>query len=77
MQRQRTAKSWLKVGVALAAIYLIWGTTYAAVRVAVTELPPLLMGGARFTCAGAALAAVLLPALRANGLELSRVVRYE
>lgn len=38
--------------VAFAAIYLIWGSTYLAIRVAVDSMPPFLMAGARFILAG-------------------------
>lgn len=37
---------------ALGAIYLIWGSTYLAIRVAVDTLPPFLMASARFLLAG-------------------------
>src|SRR5258705_9954065 len=37
---------------AFAAVYLIWGSTYLAIRFAVETLPPLLMAGARFLIAG-------------------------
>lgn len=37
---------------AFAAVYLIWGSTYLAIRFAVETLPPLLMAGARFVIAG-------------------------
>ncbi|HEY2065524.1 MAG TPA: EamA family transporter [Gemmatimonadaceae bacterium] len=37
---------------AFAAVYLIWGSTYLAIRFAVETLPPLLMVGARFVIAG-------------------------
>jgi len=37
---------------AFAAIYLIWGSTYLAIRVAVETLPPFLMAGVRFMLAG-------------------------
>lgn len=40
---------------AFAAIYLIWGSTYLAIRVAVGTMPPFLMAGARFLIAGALL----------------------
>jgi len=40
---------------ALIAIYLIWGSTYLAIRFAVETLPPFLMGGVRFLFAGAVL----------------------
>jgi drug/metabolite transporter (DMT)-like permease len=34
------------------AVYLIWGSTYLAIRFAIETLPPLLMAGARFLLAG-------------------------
>jgi drug/metabolite transporter (DMT)-like permease len=37
---------------AFAAIYLIWGSTYLAIRVAVETLPPFAMAGVRFIVAG-------------------------
>lgn len=40
---------------AFAAVYLIWGSTYLAIRVAIETLPPFLMAGARFLIAGALL----------------------
>ncbi|MBE7453601.1 MAG: EamA family transporter [Kofleriaceae bacterium] len=40
---------------ALAAVYVIWGSTYLVMRIAVETLPPLLMGAVRFSIAGAIL----------------------
>lgn len=40
---------------AFAAVYIVWGSTYLAIRFAVETLPPLLMAGARFALAGAIL----------------------
>jgi drug/metabolite transporter (DMT)-like permease len=37
---------------AFAAVYVIWGSTYLAIRFAVQTLPPLLMASARFVGAG-------------------------
>jgi drug/metabolite transporter (DMT)-like permease len=48
------ARSW-RVGAGLATIYLVWGSTYVAIRFAVETLPPFLMAGVRFTLAGGAL----------------------
>jgi drug/metabolite transporter (DMT)-like permease len=48
----------LRLILALASVYVIWGSTYYAMRVAVAGLPPLLMGAARFTVAGAIMIAV-------------------
>jgi drug/metabolite transporter (DMT)-like permease len=36
----------------LATIYVVWGSTYLAIRVMVETMPPLLAAGARFTLAG-------------------------
>ena len=49
---------------AFAAIYLIWGSTYLAIRVGVRSLPPFLMAGCRFVTAGSILYAIL----RARGV---------
>ncbi len=49
--------SWrLKVIVAFAAVWLIWGSTYLAIRVGVQELPAALFAGVRFIFAGVLLA---------------------
>ncbi|GAB4475041.1 MAG: drug/metabolite exporter YedA [Anaerolineae bacterium] len=42
----------LKVLAAFAAIYLIWGSTYLAIRFAIDTIPPFLMAGWRFLIAG-------------------------
>lgn len=42
----------LAVILALLALYLIWGSTYLAIRVAVETIPPFLMAGVRFIVAG-------------------------
>jgi drug/metabolite transporter (DMT)-like permease len=44
---------------AFAAVYLIWGSTYLAIRVGVRSLPPFLMAGCRFIVAGSILYAIL------------------
>ena len=41
-----------KLVVAFAIIYLVWGSTYLAIRLAIDSIPPLLMAGARFLIAG-------------------------
>jgi drug/metabolite transporter (DMT)-like permease len=41
-----------KIALAFLAVYLCWGMTYLAMRVAVKDLPPHLMSGARFLVAG-------------------------
>lgn len=37
---------------AFAALYIIWGSTYTAIIIAIRDIPPLLMAGTRFTIAG-------------------------
>jgi drug/metabolite transporter (DMT)-like permease len=43
--------------VAFATIYLVWGSTYLGIRVAVETMPPFLMAGLRFLVAGSLLLA--------------------
>src|SRR4051794_9082608 len=46
------APTRLMLGIAFAAIYLIWGSTYLAIKYAIETVPPFLMTGARFLIAG-------------------------
>ncbi len=41
-----------RVIAAFAAVYLIWGSTYLAIRVAIETIPPFVMAGVRFIIAG-------------------------
>jgi drug/metabolite transporter (DMT)-like permease len=61
--------SWL-VWSALACVYVLWGSTYLAIRVMVEDIPPLLGAGARFALAGGVLLAVL--AARGRSVRVSR-----
>src|SRR5262245_25229877 len=54
--RERTV-SRASVVVAFAAVYLIWGSTYLAIRWGIETMPPMLMAGARFLIAGGILLA--------------------
>lgn len=54
-----------RVIIALLSIYLIWGSTYLAIRFGIETLPPFLMASTRFLAAGALL------------LFFSRVVRKD
>lgn len=42
----------LKLGLAFVAIYVIWGSTYLAIRYAVETIPPLVTAGIRHSIAG-------------------------
>ncbi|HSB64963.1 MAG TPA: EamA family transporter, partial [Anaerolineales bacterium] len=45
------ARAWI----ALVAVYVVWGSTYLAIRFAVETIPPFLTAGIRFLVAGGAL----------------------
>lgn len=47
----------IKLALAFAAIYLIWGSTYLAIRYAVETIPPLVAAGIRHSIAGTILLA--------------------
>lgn len=47
--------STLRVALALATVYVIWGSTYLAIAIAIETLPPFWMAGVRFVVAGALL----------------------
>jgi drug/metabolite transporter (DMT)-like permease len=47
----QTAPAW-RVWLALGIVYVVWGSTYLFIRIAVETMPPLLMGAARFITAG-------------------------
>lgn len=58
MQTMNT-KTNLLAYLALGAVCIIWGTTYLALRVGVTQFPPFLFSGIRFLIAGPILLALL------------------
>ncbi len=62
--------SGLNVWLALGTVYVVWGSTYLAIAVAVQTLPPLFYSGIRFALAGLILAAWL--AFRRIDLRISR-----
>ncbi|TQF02439.1 EamA family transporter [Kitasatospora acidiphila] len=64
------------VWTALAVVYVVWGSTYLGIRIAVESMPSLLSGATRFLLAGALLLAVLAwrlgpAALRVTGRQLA------
>ena len=67
------APPW-QVWTGLAIIYVVWGSTYLAIRVTVETMPPLLAGGTRFVVAGA----IVYSILRARrGRDAVRFTRAE
>lgn len=59
-------KTNIRAYIAWIAICIIWGTTYLAIRVGVTDLPPMLFAGIRWVVAGA----ILIVIQRAIGNKL-------
>jgi drug/metabolite transporter (DMT)-like permease len=59
-----------RLPLALLAVYVIWGSTYLAMRVAVTALPPWGMAGSRFLVAG--LGALAIARLRGEAPPTKR-----
>jgi drug/metabolite transporter (DMT)-like permease len=64
-------QDWM-VWLALAAVYLIWGSTYLAIRVMVETVPPLLGAGFRFLLAGLIFYVVLRLRRGAEAVRFSR-----
>src|SRR5829696_1547918 len=65
--------AWL-VAVALGVVYVVWGSTYLAIRVMVEDLPPMASASWRYCVAGLLLAAIL--AAR-SGVARLRATRRE
>lgn len=58
------------VWIALAVVYVVWGSTYFGIKIAVETIPPLLAAGTRFATAALLLGAVL--AWRGATLRITR-----
>ncbi|MFK2901485.1 drug/metabolite exporter YedA [Dyella jejuensis] len=61
---QHASGSW--VPLSMFALYIIWGSTYLAIRVALRSYPPFLLAGMRFAIAGS----LLLGYLRLRGAAM-------
>ncbi len=66
-----TPAPW-KVWTALGLVYVVWGSTYLAIRYVVEGLPPLLTASARFTLAAVLLGGFLLARRGTAALRASR-----
>ncbi|ATB68568.1 DME family permease protein [Sulfurospirillum diekertiae] len=49
------SKRMIAIVIALLSVYIIWGSTYLGIKIAIETFPPLLMAGIRFILAGALL----------------------
>lgn len=56
---RRRPPSWL-IWVALGTVYVVWSTTYLAIRISNETLPPLVAAGTRFLIAGTVLLALTI-----------------
>ena len=68
MDKPMTPRAW----VALSLVYVVWGSTYLAIRVVVRTLPPLLSAGSRWVIAGTIMMAIGRRGLRAGSRPTAR-----
>lgn len=61
-----SSASSTRIMLAFASVYIFWGSTYTAIRIAAAEMPALLLAGTRFLAAGM----ILLGFCRWRGLRL-------
>jgi drug/metabolite transporter (DMT)-like permease len=71
MPRSKNLLPWLN----LAVIYVVWGSTYLAIRVVVHEMPPFAAASLRFATAGAGLAGIALVTERGKVRPTRRQIR--
>ncbi len=64
----------VKLLLAIGAVWFIWGSTFAGMRVAVTTIPPFVMAASRFVIAGAALYVICV--LRGRGRTTALELRH-
>ena len=62
-ERRKKILPWIS----LAIIYVVWGSTYMAIRIVVRELPPMAAAAFRFLVAGAVMAGIAAIADRRHG----------
>jgi drug/metabolite transporter (DMT)-like permease len=66
--RQRRLLPWI----ALFVIYVVWGSTYMAIRIVVREVPPMAAASLRFLIAGLVMAALAARSDRGQGRPTAR-----
>jgi drug/metabolite transporter (DMT)-like permease len=49
--RQPRAERW-RIVAALATLYVVWGSTYLAIKIALVDFPPFALAATRFALAG-------------------------
>jgi drug/metabolite transporter (DMT)-like permease len=68
---RRTAPSAL-AWAALGVVYVVWGSTYLAIRFTVETMPPLISGGARFALAGLVLGVFVMVFAGRKALRMTK-----
>ncbi|MEJ2513927.1 MAG: EamA family transporter [Gammaproteobacteria bacterium] len=68
---QPGAGTGLRMVAAWSVVYLVWGSTFLAIRIAVADLPPAMLAGVRFILAGLALGSLAL----ARGQKIPTTLR--
>ncbi len=68
---RKTPPLWLVIA-AFAAVYILWGSTYLGIRVAIGSIPPMLMAGTRFSTAGV----LLYGFMRMSGAPRPRLIHW-
>jgi drug/metabolite transporter (DMT)-like permease len=63
-EKNSSEHTWIPVS--MFALYIIWGSTYLGIRIALQSYPPFLLAGLRFACAGL----LLLAYLRLRGMTM-------
>ncbi len=71
VKSQKTAYP-ASVWLALLAVYLVWGSTYLAIRFAIESIPPFLMAGTRFLTSGL----ILYGFMRFQGIAPPRSIHW-
>jgi drug/metabolite transporter (DMT)-like permease len=66
---QRPVLTWLALGI----VYVVWGSTYLAIRIMVETVPPLLGAGLRFVVAGVLMLTVLTLRRRPTRIPLAQL----
>ena len=69
---QADRKHLITIILAFGAVYIIWGTTYLVIRLAIETIPPFLMAGTRFFFAGA----LIFIILRARGAPMPKRLHW-
>ena len=71
IKRPVTSAGWL-AWAALGVVYVVWGSTYLAIRFSVETMPPMLSAGARFLASGVLLCLAVLVFAGPRGFRMTR-----